>query len=68
MQLVDEIGFDAVDAGTIEESWRQQPGSPGYLKDYDVQGVRKALSEARKERAPEWRATPNSPGTYASPA
>jgi predicted dinucleotide-binding enzyme len=68
MQFVDEIGFDAVDAGTIEESWRQQPGSPGYLKDYDVQGVRKALAEARKERAPEWRATPHSPGTYASPA
>ena len=68
MRLVGEIGFDAVDAGTIEESWRQQPGSPGYLKDYDVQGVRQALAEARRDRAPEWRATPNSPGTFASPA
>ena len=68
MRLVNEIGFDAVDAGTIEESWRQQPGSPGYLKDYGVEGVQQALAEARRERAPEWRATPNSPGTFASPA
>ena len=29
-QLIDRIGFDSVDAGTITESWRQQPGSPVY--------------------------------------
>ena len=29
-QLIDRIGFDSVDAGTIAESWRQQPGSPLY--------------------------------------
>src|SRR5258707_1620768 len=29
-QLLDQIGFDSVDAGTITESWRQQPGSPVY--------------------------------------
>src|SRR6266567_3950330 len=29
-QLIDRIGFDFVDAGTIAESWRQQPGSPVY--------------------------------------
>jgi len=68
MALIDGIGFDAVDAGTIAESWRQQPGSPGYLKDYDVKGVRRALAEASPERQPEWRATPNSPGTFDSPA
>ena len=68
MQLVDQIGFDAVDAGAIDDSWRQQPGSPGYLKDYDAAGVRTALSEAHRERAAEWRATLNSPGTYAAPA
>ena len=68
MRLVEEIGFDAVDAGTIEQSWRQQPGSPGYLKDYDIAGVRQALAKATEVRARDWRATPNSPGTYASPA
>ncbi len=67
-RLIDAIGFDAVDAGTIAESWRQQPGSPVYTKDYDAEGVRRALGEARKERTPEWRATQNSPGTFASPA
>ncbi|MFZ6723146.1 NADPH-dependent F420 reductase [Undibacterium sp. Ji49W] len=68
MQLVEEIGFEAVDAGSIAQSWRQQPGSPGYLKDYNASGVRKALAEASQERTPEWRATVNSPGTYESPA
>ena len=37
-------------------------------KDYDVAGVRQALAEATKVRTPDWRATPNSPGTFASPA
>ena len=68
MALVDGIGFDAVDAGTIEDSWRQQPGSPGYLKDGDIAGVRRTLAEARNERTPEWRATPNSPGSFDQPA
>src|SRR3954466_2644093 len=29
-RFIDLIGFDSVDAGTIAESWRQQPGSPVY--------------------------------------
>jgi predicted dinucleotide-binding enzyme len=65
--LIEAIGFDVVDNGTIEESWRQQPGSPVYTKDYDRDGVRNALSEARRERTPQWTATAESPGTYDSP-
>jgi 8-hydroxy-5-deazaflavin:NADPH oxidoreductase len=68
MRLVDDIGFDTVDAGTIEQSWRQQPGSPGYLKDYDAAGVRQALTEATEVRMPDWRATSNSPSAHAPPA
>lgn len=68
MRLVDELGFDPIDAGSIDESWHQQPGTPVYTKDYDADGVRRALSEARQERTPAWRATANSPGTYAIPA
>ncbi|HEY0528139.1 MAG TPA: NADPH-dependent F420 reductase [Gemmatimonadaceae bacterium] len=56
MKLIDEIGFDAVDAGTMDESWRQQPDSPVYGKDYDVAGVRRALGEASKERPANFRA------------
>jgi len=56
MSLVDELGFDPVDAGSIDESWRQQPGSPVYGKDFDAAGVKRALGEASPERGPEWRA------------
>ncbi len=49
-ELVDELGFDPVDGGTIEESWRQQPGTPVYGKDFDAEGVKKALAEASPER------------------
>jgi hypothetical protein len=67
-QLVDELGFDGVDAGSLDESWRQQPGTPVYAKDLDAGGVRRALSEASRERKPEWRATSNSPRSFENPA
>jgi 8-hydroxy-5-deazaflavin:NADPH oxidoreductase len=54
--LVDELGFDPVDAGSLAESWRQQPGTPVYGKDYDVERTRKALAEASPERPAEFRA------------
>jgi predicted dinucleotide-binding enzyme len=57
MRLVDELGFDPIDAAGLDESWRQQPGTPVYGTDFDAPGVRKALSEASKERAPEWSAS-----------
>jgi len=56
LRLVDDLGFDAVDAGPIEESWRQQPGTPVYGKDYDVEKTRKALAEAQPERLAAFRA------------
>src|SRR5207244_1528358 len=56
LKLVDELGFDGVDAGGLDESWRQQPGTPVYAADFDAEGVRQALSKASKERKPEWRA------------
>src|ERR1700758_546753 len=55
VRLIDELGFDGVDAGSLDESWRQQPATPVYCKDFDVTGVKRALSEASKERKPEWR-------------
>jgi hypothetical protein len=54
--LVDELGFDPVDGGPLEESWRQQPGTPVYGKDYDAENARKALAEASPERPAEFRA------------
>lgn len=68
MRLVDELGFDPVDAGGLDESWRQQPATPVYGTDHDADGVRQALANATPDRKPEWRATPNSPGDFAKPA
>jgi 8-hydroxy-5-deazaflavin:NADPH oxidoreductase len=54
--LVDELGFDPVDGGTLEESWRQQPGTPVYGKDFDAENAAKALAEAPPERPENFRA------------
>ena len=56
MQLVDELGFDPVDAGGLDESWRQQPGSPAYGQDFDAEGVRRALAAASPDRPAQFRA------------
>ncbi|MEW2543379.1 NADPH-dependent F420 reductase [Micromonospora chalcea] len=47
MGLVDDLGLDPVDAGTLDESWRQQPDTPVYGTDRDADGVREGLAAAR---------------------
>jgi 8-hydroxy-5-deazaflavin:NADPH oxidoreductase len=54
--LIEDLGFDAVDAGPLSDSWKQQPGTPVYGADLDAPGVKKALSEASSERRAEFRA------------
>ena len=56
MRLVEELGFDAIDAGDLDDSWRQQPGTPVYGSDFDGEHVRRALSQASPERTPHFRA------------
>jgi len=56
MELIEELGFDAVDAGTIDESWRQQPGTPVYGLVGDAAAVKTALAAASPVRLPEWKA------------
>jgi 8-hydroxy-5-deazaflavin:NADPH oxidoreductase len=68
MKLVDELGFDPVDAGGLDESWRQQPGTPVYATDFNAEGVRRALQEASRKRPQQFQATEKSPGSYAKPA
>ncbi len=68
LRLVEELGFDGIDAGSLDESWRQQPGTPVYTDDLDAAGVRRALAAAKPERTPDWRATALSPGTFTDPA
>jgi len=52
--IIDDIGFDAVDVGGLDESWRQQPDTPVYGTNLDIEGVCRALSEASPVRKPEW--------------
>ncbi len=56
IDLLDQLGFDGVDAGVLNDSWRQQPGTPVYGGDLDAEGVRKALAEASPERPADFRA------------
>jgi predicted dinucleotide-binding enzyme len=55
MRLVDDLGFDPVDVGGLDDSWRYQPGQPAYGPDVDVAALRELLAAARAERAPEFR-------------
>ncbi|MFG2589755.1 NADPH-dependent F420 reductase [Streptomyces sp. NPDC048438] len=54
--LIDQLGFDTVDAGGLDESWRQQPGTPVYGNRGDADAITKALADASPERTAEWRA------------
>ncbi len=67
MALTNALGFDAVDAGGIDDSWRQQPGTPVYTANLDVAGTLQVLAEARNERSPELRGTAASPGSWTDP-
>ena len=55
MALVQDTGFDAFDAGTLAESWRQQPGAPGYCTDLTREQLPAALAAADRARLPKRR-------------
>lgn len=59
LKLVDEMGFDAYDAGPLSESWRQQPGAPSYVKDQDLEQLQAALAAAEQNKISEYRKTAN---------
>lgn len=52
MGLVEETGFDAVDAGVLSESWRQQPGTPAYCTELTKDELVLALESADRLEAP----------------
>ena len=47
-KLIDELGFDVVDVGPLAESWRIEPGTPGYGPRLDADGMREALAAAQR--------------------
>ena len=44
MRLVEELGFDAVDDGSLHESWRQQPGTACYGADLPADKLRELFA------------------------
>lgn len=54
--LIDAIGFDGIDAGTLAHSWRQHPGTPAYCRDLDAGGLKAALAQADAEQIAGYRA------------
>lgn len=54
-QFTDEMGFDPVRSGKLEDSWRQQPGTPCYCTDLTADELKKALQSADRTEAPKRR-------------
>ncbi|AFZ11664.1 NADP oxidoreductase coenzyme F420-dependent [Crinalium epipsammum PCC 9333] len=55
MALVEDTGFDAFDAGTLADSWRQQPGAPCYGTDITRKEIPTALAATERARLPKRR-------------
>ncbi|WP_146363105.1 NADPH-dependent F420 reductase [Arthrobacter yangruifuii] len=44
--LINEFGFDVIDAGPLAEGWRWQRDTPAYVTALDAKGMEQALAEA----------------------
>jgi predicted dinucleotide-binding enzyme len=53
--LIDDSGFDSFDYGTINDSWKQQPGSPVYCTDLTLPQLKKSIENVKRELLPERR-------------
>jgi predicted dinucleotide-binding enzyme len=47
-RLLDEFGFDTVDAGPLKEGWRIQRDTPGYGPRRNAEELRKDLAAAKR--------------------
>ena len=56
LQLIDDLGFDPIDGGNLDNSWRQQTGTPAYCQDLEAAALRRALADADRSRIAEYRA------------
>jgi 8-hydroxy-5-deazaflavin:NADPH oxidoreductase len=57
MSLINDMGFDPVDGGMLQESWRQQPSTPAYCCDYDAETTLRGIRAAVKGKAEKIRDT-----------
>jgi predicted dinucleotide-binding enzyme len=49
-RLINDSGFDSYDHGTLEDSWRQEPGSPVYCTDLSLEELKRSIGKANKEQ------------------
>ena len=49
--LVKDTGFDFVDAGLLENSWKHQPGTPAYCTELNASELKKELENADQKAA-----------------
>ena len=47
--FIDALGFDVVDLGTLADSWRIEPGTPGYGAEDDADQLRAHLAAASRD-------------------
>jgi predicted dinucleotide-binding enzyme len=48
-ELLDQFGFDPVDAGTLADSWRFERAKPVYCIAFDRAGIVEGLAAARRD-------------------
>ena len=53
--LVEDTGFEGYNAGSLAESWRQQPGASAYCTDLAGAELSQALANAERARLPKRR-------------
>ena len=53
--LLEDMGFDGIDAGPLSESWRWQPGTPVYGTDYNAEMLKAKLASTDRTIAPQMR-------------
>ena len=51
-ELVNDSGFDAMDIGKLQDSWRQQPGSPVYCTDLNLSQLKQNIQKVQKDMLP----------------
>ena len=51
-ELTNVTGFDALDIGGLENSWRVQPGTAAYCTELPLDALRAAVEQAERDHAP----------------
>lgn len=53
LRIFDDLGFDFVDGGDLDNSWRQQPGTPAYCQDLETAALLAAHNQTKENICPQ---------------